>query len=78
MSSWKDFLATKFDNLCKSIGVDPLLLMILIMLLTSLRKFKHIKIWNELNPSEKRWDIIGWIILFMLVVGYIVKTIRGE
>ena len=77
MQSWKDFLANKFDKLCKSSGVDPWLLIIFIMLLQSIWKFKHIKKWKELTPSERRSDILWWLLLAMIAIGYIVKSIRG-
>ena len=78
MLSWKDELSKKFIHFFQSVGIDPFLPMIFLMLLLSIRKIKRIKIWKELSPNEKRSDIIWWLLLSTIVLAFIVKTIRGE
>ena len=78
MSSWKDVLSKKIIEFFKSLGIDPLLPFIFVMLLLSINKLKHIKKWDTLTIFEKRWDFLFWIILTMLLLIYIAKVTRGD
>ncbi len=78
MSSWKDVLIKKLDDLCYHLGIDPVLPILLVVLLISINKLKHVKIWNVLSVSEKNWDIVIWTMSLLGFLFFFIKLIRGN
>jgi len=67
-----------FEGFFKSLGVDPLLPVIFILLIMGINEIKDIKVWDKIKTSQKIWDIISWVGLVLIVIGYLVKIIRGD
>ncbi len=74
----RDELIKKFNELCQSLGIDPMLALLLIVLLNSVYIAKDIKVWKSISSFKRNMDIIIWFALFMILIMFVVKFIRGD
>ena len=74
----RDKLIKEFNSICRSLGMNPILLTFLLALITGIYITKDIKIWNAISPFRKNMDIAIWFAVFMFLLVYLVKLIKGD